>query len=103
MERSTCRRLVDRPDEPDVRRGDAVGVAVCDRIAQPPGERLHRRPVADVLEPILGGRADALLLLLDVRHFEAKPATSRAPAMVPERRLRPAGAAATSLPILAAW
>src|SRR2546421_4728382 len=91
MERSARRRLVDRPDEPDVRGGALLGVAAGDGLAQPPGQGLDGRAVADVLEPVLSGRADALLLLLDVRHSETKPATSRAPAMVPEARRRPGG------------
>jgi hypothetical protein len=43
--------------------------------AQPPRERLRRRAVAQVLEPLLSGGPDALFLLLDVRHVEKTPAS----------------------------
>ena len=48
---------------------------------KPARQRLHRRAVAEVLEPLLSRGPDALLLLLDVRHSVKKPAT-RAAAMV---------------------
>jgi hypothetical protein len=47
---------------------DAFGVAVLDRPLEPLRERLDRRPVAEVLEPLARRRLDTLLLLLDVRH-----------------------------------
>src|SRR5437588_9863328 len=101
MERSARRRLVDRADEPDVRRADPLAVVVCDRVAEPTSQRLHRRAVADVLEPLLGGRSHALLLLLDVRHSVAMPAF-RGPGDG-TRASSPSPAAASPLPILAAW
>ena len=51
-------------------------------------QRLDRRAVAQVLEPLARGGADALLLLLDVRHGEKRPALAGA-AMVAERSAPP--------------
>ena len=42
--------------------------------AQAARVRLDRRDVAQVLEPLMGGDADPLLLLLDVRHSVKMPA-----------------------------
>src|SRR5437870_12998749 len=101
MECAARRRLVDRADEPDVSRGDALCVAVSDRVAKPPGQRLHRRAVAHVLEPLLGGRPHALLLLLDVRHFRSNARGPRARRWYQSllSRLAPR----MPLPILATW
>ena len=48
--------------------GDLLGVALVDCLAEPAGERLDRRAVAQVLDPLAGSTADALLLLANVRH-----------------------------------
>jgi putative peptidoglycan lipid II flippase len=50
-------------------------VAVRDRLVQAPHERLGRRPPAKVLLPLARRLADALLLLLDIRHLGKRPAT----------------------------
>ena len=61
-----------RPVDPALKRRvlgrDRVLVAGLDRSLEPTRDRLHGRPVAQVLAAIVGGRAHALLLLLDVRH-----------------------------------
>jgi putative peptidoglycan lipid II flippase len=50
-------------------------VAVGDRLVQAAHERLRGRAPAEVLLPLPSGLADALLLLLDVRHLGKRPAT----------------------------
>ena len=50
-----------------------VLVAGLDRSLEPTRDRLHGRAVAEVLAAIHGGRAHALLLLLDVRHPKKGP------------------------------
>ena len=42
-------------------------------------DRLDRRVVAQVLDPLLGGRADTLLLLLNVGHLRTNARDARAP------------------------
>ncbi len=49
-------------------------VALGDRGLEPARERLDRRAVAQVLQPLRGRDPDALLLLLDVRHGVKMPA-----------------------------
>ena len=49
-------------------------VAVRDGLVQASHERLGRRTPTQVLLPLPGGQTDALLLLLDVRHLEKRPA-----------------------------
>ena len=48
-----------------------------DRGCEAPGQRLRGRAEAEVLEPLLGGGPDALLLLLDVRHLRGCPRSGR--------------------------
>ena len=52
-----------------------LGVAGLGRLAKPPHERLRRRAPAEVLLPLPRRLANALLLLLDVRHLVKAPAT----------------------------
>src|SRR4029453_19188085 len=59
---------VDPALELEVRRPHAASATVFGRGPQPTGQRLHGRPVAQVLEPLPGGHSNALLLLLDARH-----------------------------------
>ena len=96
------RKSVERDDEPrrpatsaappcscgahrEPQRGRATRRAACaprprgsrplgDRGLEAPPERLRRGLEAEVLEPLLGGGPDALLLLLDVRHSVETPA-----------------------------
>src|SRR5437667_150596 len=49
-------------------------VAFGDRIVEAPHHRLGRRPPAEVLLPLPRRLADALLLLLDIRHLGKRPA-----------------------------
>src|SRR5437763_6066089 len=99
MQSAAGRGLVDRPDEPEVLGRDALVVAVLDGGPETPRQSLHRRAVAKFPQPLLGGGADALLLLLDVRHLERTPAGASS-AMVPERPFAAAAAPASALPIL---
>ena len=86
VDRAAGSRPVDHADELAVL-GLDVRALIHGR-AQAPRQRLDRRPVAQVLEPLAGGDTDALLLLLDVRHGVKMPA-ARAVEMVAERlRLR---------------
>ncbi len=48
---------------------NGVRIAGVDGNAEPAEVGLDRRAVAQVLEPLAGGDLDALLLLLDVRHY----------------------------------
>ena len=78
VQRAARDRLVDQADERLVLRLDRLGVALgCDR-REPLRQRLDRRAVAQVLQPLFGGDPDALLLLLDVRHGTKMPASARA-------------------------
>ena len=52
---------------------DAILVARLDGRRKALRERLGRRAVVQVLQPLLGGSANALLLLLDVRHGVKNP------------------------------
>src|SRR5581483_5418691 len=65
---------------------------------QPPCQRLHRRAVAQVLEPLPCGAADTLLLLADVRHSVKTPARAagRGDASKPPRAFALAGPLARS-------
>src|SRR6185503_16627521 len=72
VERAARDRTVDRPHELAVLRGDLLRVAVLDGALEALRERLDRRAVAKVFEPLARCRADALLLLLDVRHSAAE-------------------------------
>ncbi len=65
---------VDRPHELAVLADDALGVAVGDGRLEALRQGLDRRAVAEVLSPLPLLDQDALLLLLDVRHFEETPA-----------------------------
>ena len=49
-------------------------VAFGDRLVEAPHHRLGRRPPAEVLLPLPRRLADALLLLLDIRHLGKRPA-----------------------------
>src|SRR5207253_145313 len=51
-----------------------LGVPGVDRLAEAPHERLRGRAPAEVLLPLSRGLANALLLLLDVRHSVKVPA-----------------------------
>src|SRR6185295_8690624 len=53
---------------------DLVLVPGGDRSFETLRQRLRGRAVAQVLEPLPGGRANALLLLVDVRHRVKRPA-----------------------------
>ena len=89
VQRAAGDRPVDQLDEAAMLGLDRVGVAVLDRRREPLRQRLDRRAVAQVLEPLVGGGTNALLLLPDVRHAREN-ARARGPAMVPEA-LRGAG------------
>jgi hypothetical protein len=67
VQRAARDRAVDQPDEVAVLRLDSRRIALADRRRQPFRERLDRRAVAEVLEPLLGRDPDALLLLFYVR------------------------------------
>ena len=74
VQRAASGGLVDPADERAVLLGDPSLVAVVHGRLQAAREGLHRRGVAEVLEPLLGRGPDALLLLLDVRHGVKMPA-----------------------------
>ena len=84
MERPARCRAVDPADELAVLGLHALGLAGLDCRLETARERLHRRAVAKVLEPLAGGGANALLLLLDVRHRVKTPAVAGG-GRVPER------------------
>jgi putative peptidoglycan lipid II flippase len=72
---STVRRGTVEPlHELAVTRLGLLCISVRDRLVQPSHERLRGRPPAQVLLALLGRLADALLLLLDVRHLGKRPA-----------------------------
>ena len=58
-----------------MRRLRGLGIPGLDRLAQPPHERFRSRAPAEILLPLPGGLANALLLLLDIRHLVKAPAT----------------------------
>jgi hypothetical protein len=72
MQRPARRCAIDPAHELAVLCGRASRLSVCDRCLEPPRQRLDGRSIAQVLEPLARGRADALLLLLDVRHEREK-------------------------------
>jgi hypothetical protein len=74
---------VDRADELAVALRDFFSVAVRDGSLEAPGEGLDARAVTQVLKPLPGGTANALLLLPDVWHSVETPAPAGA-AMVAE-------------------
>jgi hypothetical protein len=78
MESAARRCAVDPADELTVLGLDTLLLARGDGRFEPSRERLDRGAVAEVLEPLAGGGADALLLLLDVRHREKSPRSGRA-------------------------
>src|SRR5690242_6023076 len=80
MHRPAGGRTVEPAHELTVLGGDAVLVAVLHRGLEALRERLRSRAVMQVLEPLLGGRPDPLLLLSDVRHSREKARSSRAAA-----------------------
>ena len=87
MERAARSRAVDPPLQIHVRSANGVGVAVCDGTLETARERLDRRAVPEVLEPLPRGASNPLLLLLDVRHDVKMPA-ARAGGMVPAELVR---------------
>jgi hypothetical protein len=78
VQRAACDGPVDQLDEAPVLGLDAGGVPVLCGGREALRQRLDRRALAQVLEPFLGGGADALLLLLDVRHLVEMPAPAGA-------------------------
>jgi len=64
--------LVEPADELAAALLDDRLVAGVDGVLQPPHERLRGRAPAQVLRPLTGGLANALLLLSDVRHRREK-------------------------------
>ena len=78
VERAVRCGAVDPPLQRRVLVRDLILVAGLDGSLQPPRDRLDRRAVAEVVQPVLGGGSDALLLLLDVRHLKETPANMRA-------------------------
>src|SRR3954447_2734983 len=75
VQRAAGGRSVEHPHELGVLGRHLLAIAVLDGGLEALRERLDRRSVAQVLEPLTGGRPDALLLLLDVRHLEKTPAS----------------------------
>src|SRR4051794_28644535 len=80
VQRTAGGRAVEPADELAVLRSDAILVAVLHRSLEALRERLRGRAVVQVLEPLLAGRADPLLLLSDIRHSREKARSSRAAA-----------------------
>src|SRR5581483_490719 len=74
MERPVRGRLVEPAYELLVPRLGCGRVALVDGLAQPAHQGLRSRPPAQVFLPLPGRLADALLLLLDVRHLVERPA-----------------------------
>src|SRR5690348_11416304 len=62
------RGLVEPADELRVARADGLGVAALGGFLEAAHERLRRGAPAQVLDPLPGREANALLLLSDVRH-----------------------------------
>src|SRR5581483_10788099 len=65
---------IEPPDELAVPSLSLLRVAVRNRLGQAPHERLRGRSPAKVLLSLTSRLADALLLLLDVRHLGKRPA-----------------------------
>jgi hypothetical protein len=63
--------LVEEADELAVLLRRALAITLLDRALQALEKRLGARAVAKILHPLPGGRFDATLLLLDVRHAAA--------------------------------
>src|SRR5206468_1994648 len=78
VESAARRRPVDATDELGVLGGDLLGVALVDRVTKAPCQRLDGRAIAQILEPLAGGGADALLLLANVRHALLAPVREKA-------------------------
>src|SRR5436190_2192778 len=76
MERPACRSAIDPADELPVLGPDTVGLSCLRGLLETARQRLHRRAVAEVLEPLACRGADALFLLFDVRHSVKRPATA---------------------------
>jgi putative peptidoglycan lipid II flippase len=74
VERAARSGPVEPLDELAVPRVGLLRVAVGHRVVQTPHERLGRRPPAEVLLPLARRLANALLLLLDIRHLGKRPA-----------------------------
>ena len=87
MHRAAGSRAVEPADELTVLGGDAVLVAVLHRSLEALRERLRGRAVVQVLEPLLRGGANSLLLLSDVRHQREKARYFAGGGMVPEGAL----------------
>jgi putative peptidoglycan lipid II flippase len=73
MQRAARRSPIDRPDELAMLGGHALGVPLARGRLEPLRERLDRRAIAQVLEPLPRLDSNALLLLLDVRHSRKDP------------------------------
>jgi len=87
VHRAAGSRAVEPADELTVLGGDAVLVAVLHRSLEALRERLRGRAVVQVLEPLLRGGANSLLLLSDVRHQREKARYFAGGGMVPEGAL----------------
>jgi len=74
VHRATGGRPVDQLHELLVLGFDLGGLALVNGGTEAPCERFHTRAVAQVLEPLAGGDADALFLLLDVGQSVKVPA-----------------------------
>src|SRR6266567_3023007 len=84
MESAARGRAIDPAHELAMLRRGALVLAGRNRRLEPLRERLDRRAVAEILEPLACGRADALLLLADVRHRVKKTRCRAGAAMVAE-------------------
>ena len=78
MERAPGRRAVEPAHELAVLGLDPILVAGLHGRAEPLGQRLGSRLVAQILQPLLGSGTNALLLLLDVRHVVKRGPRTRA-------------------------
>jgi hypothetical protein len=74
VQRAAGGALVDRAHELQMLGGELVLVAFGRCGFEPLGQRLHRRAVAEVLLALALGDPDTLFLLLNIRHFEERPA-----------------------------
>jgi len=78
VERAPGRRAVEPAHELTVLGLDPILVAGLHGRAEPLGQRLRSRLVAQILQPLLGSGTNALLLLLDVRHVVKRGPRTRA-------------------------
>jgi hypothetical protein len=76
MQSASRDRAIDQPDETLELGVDRCRVARLDGRGKPLCQRLDRRLVAQILEPLFSGGPDPLLLLFDVRHVVKTPATA---------------------------